>query len=224
LKEKIAMADYWRDDAKTDGMAPGNYADTLAFIGKNVDPAASFVLDVGCNRGWLAGFFSNYVGLDNNPAAIKEARAYWSDKKGWTKKDSENYFRVWDANNPTSLGRKFDLVICKDIIEHVASGHSLMTWIRKVLKPNGFLLLISPDAQRWIWDDPTHLRPFSRRAHRMLAKAHGFKIVYESFESVMPGTQIAARFFGGRSPWPIRVLTCIRWWPRNVVTLMRVSE
>jgi SAM-dependent methyltransferase len=217
------MTDYWRDEGKTRGMAPGNYRDTLSFIGKKIDPEKSFVVDLGCNRGWLAGFFPDYLGLDNNAVAIAEAQGYWAEKLGWTRKEAERHFRIWDANAPAAVERKADLVICKDFIEHLNSGHMLLQWIRGILKTNGYLLLISPDSQRWVWDDPTHVRPFSRRAHRFLAKAHGFRIVKESFESVMPGTQIVARMFSGRSPFPVRMMSRIPWWPRNVVSLMQLQ-
>ncbi len=215
------MPDYWKDSTKGAGMTPGNYADTLSFLRGRIDPGAASVLDIGCNRGWLAGHFTGYTGLDNNPAAIAEARAYWSRTRGWSPAEAEERFICWDAGSPWPSAKKFDLVICKDILEHLPDGHTFPGRIREILNPGGYMLLITPDAQSWVWNDPTHLRPYSRKAHRALAEAHGFQIVFESFESVIPGTQHIARLFGGRSPWPVRLLARIPRWPRNVVTLMQ---
>ncbi len=216
------MADYWSDPFSPEGMRPGNYGDTLSFLGNRIDRSSVSVLDLGCNRGWLAAFFKNYTGFDNNPGAIIEARAFWSRKYGWSKEEAERRFRIWDAQSGAPLDEKFDLVVCKDLVEHLQGGHEFLQWIREVLKPNGFLLLVTPDAQSWVWDDPSHIRPYSRKAHRALARAHGFRIIRETFESVMPGTQHLARLFGSRSPLPVRILTHIPWWRRNVVTLMQI--
>ena len=32
----------------------------------------------------------------------------------------------------------------------------------------------SPDAQRWVWDDYTHRRPFTRKGFRLLFEDQGF--------------------------------------------------
>jgi len=203
-------------------MGPDNYKDIIHFIQDIITPEKSFVIDLGCNRGWLAGYFHNYLGLDNNVLAIEEAKEFWSQKLKWSKEEAEKHFQFWDANLPAQGNWKADIVICKDLIEHINNGHDLLKWIKQILKPNGYLLLVSPDSQKWVWNDPTHLRPFPRQAHRSLAKAHGYKIVQESFESVMPGTQIVASIFNGRSPLPVRIMTNIPWWPRNIISLMQI--
>ena len=40
--------------------------------------------------------------------------------------------------------------------------------------PGGRVFASSPDAQRWVWDDYTHRRPFTRKAFRLLFADQGF--------------------------------------------------
>ena len=46
------------------------------------------------------------------------------------------------------------------------------------------------DAQRWVWDDYTHRRPFTRKAFRKLFEDQGLTVEQLGYESVMPGTGI----------------------------------
>ena len=62
-----------------------------------------------------------------------------------------------------------------------------MLEVHRVLRPGGRVYASSPDAQRWVWDDYTHVRPFSRKAYRLLFRDQGFEIEQVGYESVMPG-------------------------------------
>ena len=218
------MIDYWRDDSKKVGMAPGNCEDVLSLLKNKIDPQTAFVIDLGCNRGWFSGFFPNYLGLDYNESAISDAKHFWAEKLSLTAAQIEKRFLFWDATAKISLEQKADLVICKDLLEHIPDGHSFLEWVKSILKTDGLFLLVTPDSQKWAWDDPTHIRPYSRIAHRALAKAQGFGIITESYESVMPGTQKIAGIFGGKSPLLIRMAVHIPFWRRNVVSLLKTNN
>jgi hypothetical protein len=73
--------------------------------------------------------------------------------------------------------------------------------VRRVLRPGGRVFASSPDAQRWVWDDYTHRRPFTRKAFRLLFADQGLEVERVGYESVMPGTSIVARW-GGRHRRP----------------------
>ena len=49
-----------------------------------------------------------------------------------------------------------------------------MREVHRVLRPGGRVFASSPDAQRWVWDDYTHRRPFTRKAFRLLFADQGF--------------------------------------------------
>ena len=56
--------------------------------------------------------------------------------------------------------------------------------------PGGVVFASSPDAQRWVWNDYTHRRPFTRKAFRLLFADQGWTVREVGYESVMPGTAI----------------------------------
>ena len=75
----------------------------------------------------------------------------------------------------------------------------------------------SPDAQRWVWDDYTHRRPFTRKSFRKLFEDQGFDVDQLGYESVMPGTGIVSGLT--RRKQRPRLLAAAAWLPivrRNV--------
>jgi hypothetical protein len=94
--------------------------------------------------------------------------------------------------------------------------------VRRVLAPGGLVFASSPDAQRWVWDDYTHRRPFTRKAFRLLFRDGGFTVEQVGYESVMPGTSIvAARTRAKRRPAPLRAAAWLPFVRRNVWILAR---
>jgi len=71
------------------------------------------ILDVGCGKGAFTRLLkkaNNYVvGIDVSPTAIQKARA----------KYLEIDFRVLDATDIASLGRRFDLIVMMELLSYV---------------------------------------------------------------------------------------------------------
>ena len=86
----------------------------------------------------------------------------------------------------------FDGVVLKDVLEHVANPVALVREVRRVLRPGGRVFASSPDAQRWVWDDYTHRRPFTRKSFRKLFEDQGMRVDQLGYESVMPGSGIVS--------------------------------
>jgi SAM-dependent methyltransferase len=180
---------------------PGYFRDVTRHF-----PPSDRLLDVGCGTGWLARHFERYTGVDASPAAVEEAVRHGRDV---CLADVDDRLPFPDES--------FDGVVLKDLLEHVADPVAVVAEARRVLRPGGRVFASSPDAQRWVWDDYTHRRPFTRKAFRLLFRDGGFTVEQVGYESVMPGTSIvAARTRANRRP---AVLRAAAWLPvvrRNV--------
>lgn len=185
---------------------PGYYRD----VTRHFAPGAK-LLDVGCGSAWLAEHFGDYTGIDGSPEAVAAAA-----RKGRT-------IVHGDVDSPLPFDEAtFDGVVLKDLLEHVADPVSVVREARRVLKPGGRVFASSPDAQRWVWNDYTHRRPFTRKAFRLLFADQGFVVERAGYESVMPGTSVLARRTRAkRRPAPLRAAAWLPIVRRNVWVLGR---
>jgi SAM-dependent methyltransferase len=185
---------------------PGYFRDVTRHF-----PASTKLLDVGCGSAWLAEHYSDYTGIDGSPEAVAAAAA-----KG-------RQVTFGDVDQPLPFpDASFDGVVMKDLLEHVADPVAVVRESRRVLRPGGHVFASSPDAQRWVWDDYTHKRAFSRKGFRLLFADQGFDVVTVGYESVMPGTGIiSAKTRRKRRPRLLGALARLRFVRRNVWILAR---
>jgi SAM-dependent methyltransferase len=169
------------------------------------------LLDIGCGGAWLGRHFSDYTGIDSSPDAVRAAAALG--------------LSVVEGDVSGALpfaDQSFDSVVMKDLLEHVSDPVRTVREARRVLRPGGRLFASSPDAQRWVWDDYTHRRPFTRRGFRRLFADQGFEVLTVGYESVLPGSSIiSARMPDNRRPLPLRALAWLPFLRRNVWILVR---
>lgn len=80
--------------------------------------------------------------------------------------------------------KRFDVVVCIDVIEHVTDPKGFLAQIYKVLKPNGLLCLVTPDrgslvakflGEKWWHIRPDHLYYFSKQTISSLLISTGFR-------------------------------------------------
>jgi ubiquinone/menaquinone biosynthesis C-methylase UbiE len=128
-----------------------------------------------------------------------------------------------DINQPLPFpDASFDAVVMKDVLEHVADPVTLVGEAHRVLRPGGLLFASSPDAQRWVWDDYTHRRPFTRKSFRLLFSDQGFDICRRGYESVLPGVGILSVYTRRkRRPRVFALLALLPFHRRNVWVLAR---
>ncbi len=96
------------------------------------------VLDLGCGNGRLYEVFKDmsiqYVGADNSPSLIEEAKKKWP----------ENEFVVADALDLPFEDGKFDIVFMVAILHHLPSEElrlKVLENIKRVLKDDGILIM-----------------------------------------------------------------------------------
>lgn len=213
------MHNFWALSAGAQFDPPANAGDYLRILAGHARLDGP-VLDIGCNRGWACQLFSNYTGLDTNLHAIEQARDHW-DQIGKRAK----FIHMPDPRAGLPFDSEtFELVFAKDVLEHVTEPVRFLQDAVRVLRPGGAIFLCTPDAQRWAWNDPTHIRPYPRKAHDALAGMMSLEVISSGYESVAPGTQVLARALGrGRTPFPIRLMSRAPFWPRNAWSLLMKS-
>jgi SAM-dependent methyltransferase len=148
-------------------------------------------LDVGCNVGVHASFAArqglSVIGMDIDPKALGHARFMlaWEGAARTlvAQADAERPFPFADAS--------FDRVIAFDVIEHLADAAGLLAEIRRVLTPDGVLLLTAPNAMTsWkrrcrraglpFFADPTHQHEYTRDGLRATLAEAGFTVTRET--------------------------------------------
>lgn len=108
-----------------------------AILKKLPRPASTLAtLDVGCGSGNFLGHFGpGSVGLELNDAELNRCRA-----KGHT-------VYKWSFTEPFPAeleGLRFDAVLLSHFLEHVFSPHQILLEVRRVLKPDGLLIVTCP--------------------------------------------------------------------------------
>ncbi len=187
--------------------APPYWGDVTRHFG-----AGDRMLDVGCGTGWLADHLGDYTGVDLDPRAVAEGT-----RRG------RNLIQVDLNRSPLPLpDDSFDGAILKDVLEHVLDPGRLVAEAHRVLRDGGRAFASAPDAQRWVWDDYTHVRPFSLKGFRRLFTDHGFAVDASGYESVMPGIELATQWSGrNRRPRVLNALARLPVVPRNVWLIAR---
>ncbi len=188
---------------------PGYWADVTRHFSPDVQ-----LLDVGCGTAWLSRHFVNYTGIDSSDSTVANARERGINAV------------VGDLNEglPFPDGA-FDAAILKDLLEHVNDPVALVSEVRRVLRPGARVYACSPDAQRWVWDDYTHKRPFTRVSFRKLFSDQGFKVRTAGYESIFPGVGIiSARTKSHRRPLIFRIMVWLPFHRRNVWLLAERTQ
>lgn len=125
----------------------------LAHVSKFVSPPGH-LLDVGCATGILLTQ-ANLLGW--TPEGIEPSR--WAAKIGMSKGLNINVGTL----STVSIKKRFDVITCIDVIEHVDSPTELLIQMRKLLKPNGVLCIVTPNISapiaRFLGEGWWHVRP-----------------------------------------------------------------
>ena len=165
--------------------------DTLARLGR--EPVR--VLDYGCGQGRYLDVVrkrfpaAQLVGCDVSKVALDHARRL---------RPGAEYVLMSDERAPLSDG-SFDLILCVEVLEHVADVELATRELARLLAPNGQLVLTTPCANpgslewllnrmrgglqptadgygRFATDEPGHLRRLTSRDLRVLLQRAGLVV------------------------------------------------
>jgi len=102
------------------------------------------MLDLGCGQGHISAEIKNKYpsmemsGLDYSISAIEFAASHFDGID----------FCVADAYTPPYRKEHFDVVVCNNLWEHVPDPLRLLDGVRRVLRPEGYLIMSTPSRYR----------------------------------------------------------------------------
>ncbi len=124
----------------------------------------SKVLDLGCSLGLLA-----------QPLLEKNVRVTGVDATAGTrlaKELAEFYQRDLELPLELPYGRIFEYVVCADVIEHLQNRAQLLRGARRYLKPDGRLIISTPNIALWFYRLSLLIGRFEYGPRGVLDEAH----------------------------------------------------
>jgi len=119
----------------------------LPFIGGHVDLSKELhVLEIGSGEAGVLSAFTaqnhKCVGIELSPERVKRAEALMSDEvaKGQIQFIAEDIYDI----NPDRFDRKFDVIILKDVIEHIHNQGKFMERVGEFLANDGVIFFGFP--------------------------------------------------------------------------------
>jgi SAM-dependent methyltransferase len=102
------------------------------------------VLDLGCGEGYGSNILSKYakyvIGIDYDKKIINHASRKY-------RKRNLKFIQALATNISDLNGKKFDVIVCFETIEHLEDHDILLSEIRNVLKNTGILIISTPDKR-----------------------------------------------------------------------------
>ena len=176
--------DYW--DIRWGRMRSPNDLDLrraeqiVGFVGQ-IGLRQGKILDLGCGTGWFAGQLSNFglvTAIDLSEGAISIAKARFPHIQ----------FIAGNLFELTLPREEFDLVVCQEVIAHVADQAGLLNRIADVLKPRGYLVITT--VNKFVIDR-VDLGPDPREHIKQWLRMKDFKqLLAQSFQVLRTTTVI----------------------------------
>jgi len=166
--------DYYERSIKTNPFQRFWHTRRFRDIGRLVEPVAGEILDIGCADGTFTKIVADrsgcrkITGIDILEGSVNHAAKKFA-------KDKRFKFLVADAHELPFKNNQFEAVFCLEALEHIINPQKVLSEIKRVLKPRGYLIILVPTDNRlfkicwWVvlntWGKHwrgTHIQSFSR--------------------------------------------------------------
>lgn len=141
------------------------------------------ILDFGCGTGWF---------LEGAKKEFDVSGVEYSDTLREWLLEKFNIKTYKDLNEIDN--NKFDIITAFDVIEHVPDPLKLLDDLKKKLKPNGIILIFTPNVNSLGFNylknknnllcPPNHLFYFNKKSFNFLCKKIGLKIIETQFKGL----------------------------------------
>ncbi len=143
------------------------------------------VLDIASGTGYgtymIAQKAKRVVGVDISKEAVEYAQ------KNYSLKNLE--FKQGSVDNIPSKDASFDIVNSFETIEHVDTYEKFITEAKRVLKPNGLLIVSTPNKKEFIENNHYHVHEFTEQEFLKLLRP-SFKNVKLYYQESFKGSSI----------------------------------
>lgn len=142
-------------------------------LGERQDAA---ILDIGCGDGVLFPFFSQFgdvEGIEPDAGVVSEASP-WRQR-----------IQIRPFDESFSPGRRFDLIVMLDVLEHLEDPRRALGHVRELLQDDGRVLVTVPAFQLlWTHHDELnhHFRRYTKPALSSVAQSAGLKVLESWYE------------------------------------------
>ena len=149
-------------------------SDTIRYIEKFIrDLKPEKALDIGCGDGYLEEKFPDQIyGIDIEEDRIKKLQD-----------SGVKNVQVGSATEIPSPDAAFDMVIAKDLIEHLGleDVFAMFSEASRVLKSGGYFVITTWRDCQVFWDKVDHVRPYSNKWVQNLCRSgyYDFEIFYK---------------------------------------------
>ena len=149
------------------------------------------ILDWGCGPGGNFSFLKEFgvvTGVDSSDESVQACQ-----NKGISNVIKANSLEEFHSELP------FDLIVNLDVLEHIPGDEAYLREVRRVLRPDGYILITVP-AYQFLWsklDEALgHQRRYTKRALKKKLSSSGFHVLKCSyFISFLSPAFIAYRLF-----------------------------
>jgi SAM-dependent methyltransferase/glycosyltransferase involved in cell wall biosynthesis/archaellum component FlaC len=151
------------------------------------------VLDLGSGEGYgadiLAVAAKEVVGVDISPEVVE-----WANQR--YRRTNLSYLCGSAADIPIQGESMLDLVVCFEMIEHIADQQALLREAKRLLKPEGLLIVSTPNKSVYS-DEPQYQNPF----HMRELYIPDFRRLIESFFPY--ASYMGQRVHSAAAMWPL---------------------